>query len=318
MHISGRLRWGLATLFALAAMAVCTAVASAAPPTGVSANALDARVDVALAARRGRHRLQRLPRHGGRVDHDARSRPRAASPPRPTWTPRRPTARRTSTPCAPSSAASSRPTRWPSRPAAASTSCTAGNAVVVENCRPGRSNWTLRNASAGIEGFATAQSIDNGESVDLKVNSTAVDDDGRRDLPHGLLRRRGRAPPLDAQVDPRRAAAGLQPQHDARPRRLLELVGDRDPHDHELVDVRHLPAAHRPRRQRQRQLHHPRRPRRRPPARGAVRQRVHDLPGLQQLGRLVALRLELQRRQHRRAARRARSRCPSTGPTTRP
>ncbi len=56
---------------------------------------------------------------------------------------------------------------------AAATSCTAGNAVVVENCRPGRSNWTLRNASAGIEGFATAQSIDHGESVGLKVNATA-------------------------------------------------------------------------------------------------------------------------------------------------
>ena len=40
-------------------------------------------------------------------------------------------------------------------------------------------------------------------------------------------------------------------------------------------------------------------------ARRAVRQRVHDLPGLQQLGRLVAVRLELQRRQHRRSAPRA-------------
>ncbi len=54
-------------------------------------------------------------------------------------------------------------------------SCTAGNPVVVENCFPGNAGWGLKSAASvsagGIEGFATAQSIDKGQSVDLKVNS---------------------------------------------------------------------------------------------------------------------------------------------------
>ena len=46
-RIPGRLRLGLATLGALVAVLVCTAVAAAAPPAGVTANALDGRVDLA-------------------------------------------------------------------------------------------------------------------------------------------------------------------------------------------------------------------------------------------------------------------------------
>ncbi len=54
-------------------------------------------------------------------------------------------------------------------------SCTAGNPIVVENCFPGSTGWRIVNAGSvangGIEGFATATSINQGDSVDLKVNS---------------------------------------------------------------------------------------------------------------------------------------------------
>ena len=53
--------------------------------------------------------------------------------------------------------------------------CSTGNAIVVENCYPGNTPWNVRNtatlAAGGIEGYATAQSINRGDSVNLKVNS---------------------------------------------------------------------------------------------------------------------------------------------------
>jgi hypothetical protein len=56
-------------------------------------------------------------------------------------------------------------------------SCSAGNPVVLENCFPGNTPWNVRNtatvSAGGIEGYATAQSINKGESVGLKVNSNA-------------------------------------------------------------------------------------------------------------------------------------------------
>jgi hypothetical protein len=56
-------------------------------------------------------------------------------------------------------------------------SCSTGNAVVVENCYPGNTTWQVVNSSqvsaGGIEGFATAQSVNRGNSVDLKVNAPA-------------------------------------------------------------------------------------------------------------------------------------------------
>ena len=56
-------------------------------------------------------------------------------------------------------------------------SCTAGNPVVVENCFPGNSGFRATSVGAvpgtGIEGYATKASINRGESVDLKVNTTA-------------------------------------------------------------------------------------------------------------------------------------------------
>jgi fibronectin type 3 domain-containing protein len=54
--------------------------------------------------------------------------------------------------------------------------CSAGNAIVLENCFPGNNPWNVRNTATipagGIEGYATATSINRGDSVALKVNST--------------------------------------------------------------------------------------------------------------------------------------------------
>src|SRR5437763_7018156 len=53
--------------------------------------------------------------------------------------------------------------------------CSTGNAIVLENCYPGNNPWNVRNAATitagGIEGYATASSINKGESVGLKVSS---------------------------------------------------------------------------------------------------------------------------------------------------
>jgi hypothetical protein len=53
--------------------------------------------------------------------------------------------------------------------------CSTGNAIVLENCFPGNNPWNVRNASTipagGIEGYATAPSVNRGDSVGLKVNS---------------------------------------------------------------------------------------------------------------------------------------------------
>jgi hypothetical protein len=54
--------------------------------------------------------------------------------------------------------------------------CSSGNAVVLENCFPGSSTWKVVNAdtpnSGGIEGFATATSINKGESIGVKASSS--------------------------------------------------------------------------------------------------------------------------------------------------
>src|SRR5215210_2078600 len=58
----------------------------------------------------------------------------------------------------------------------AARTCSAGSPVVLENCLPGNPNWRVLNAgdasAGGIEGFATQQSINKGESVGLKVRSS--------------------------------------------------------------------------------------------------------------------------------------------------
>src|SRR5712691_7354397 len=53
--------------------------------------------------------------------------------------------------------------------------CSTGNAIVLENCFPGDTTWPLgASAGNGIEGFATAQSINKGESLNVKVNTSAA------------------------------------------------------------------------------------------------------------------------------------------------
>jgi hypothetical protein len=50
----------------------------------------------------------------------------------------------------------------------------AGNAIVAENSYPGTTAWKMQGAAqppTGLEGFATATSINAGDSVDLKVNT---------------------------------------------------------------------------------------------------------------------------------------------------
>jgi hypothetical protein len=58
-------------------------------------------------------------------------------------------------------------------------SCSTGNAIVLENCFPGTTAWKtqapLQASNGGIEGFATASSVNAGGSVDLKVRTTADD-----------------------------------------------------------------------------------------------------------------------------------------------
>jgi hypothetical protein len=56
-------------------------------------------------------------------------------------------------------------------------SCSAGNAVVQENCFPGSTSWRATSAgplsasSSNIEGFATEQSVNAGGSFDVKINT---------------------------------------------------------------------------------------------------------------------------------------------------
>ena len=54
-------------------------------------------------------------------------------------------------------------------------SCSAGNPVVLENCYPGNTAWNVSNtaqiSAGGIEGYATAQSINRGDSLPIKVNA---------------------------------------------------------------------------------------------------------------------------------------------------
>jgi hypothetical protein len=53
--------------------------------------------------------------------------------------------------------------------------CSTGNPIALENCYPGSTDWVLAStptvAAGGIEGFATATSINRGESLGLRVNT---------------------------------------------------------------------------------------------------------------------------------------------------
>ena len=53
-----------------------------------------------------------------------------------------------------------------------------GNAVVLENCYPGSNGWRLIGTdpvgNGGVAGFATAASINKGDSVNLKIDGGAA------------------------------------------------------------------------------------------------------------------------------------------------
>ena len=113
--------------------------------------------------------------------------------------------------------------------ARARASCSTGNPSSSRTASRGSTAWKLTGrrpvAGGGIEGFATAQSINKGESIDLKVNAAAGASVQRRRLPQRLLRRRRRPPVLDDPRPHRHRAARLHVarEHDG-PLRLLELV----------------------------------------------------------------------------------------------
>ncbi len=55
--------------------------------------------------------------------------------------------------------------------------CTSSNPIVAENCYPGQDDWPVVNdpavSAGGIDVFATAQSVNRGGSLDIKVNTAA-------------------------------------------------------------------------------------------------------------------------------------------------
>lgn len=96
------------------------------------------------------------------------------------------------------------------------------NEVVAENCQPGspESEWDVSGAGdASIQGFAADFSVDQGQTVDFKIKTDATELPPRH-LPHGLLRRDGRAQSDD------RSTFGIAA---AGPARLCERLDNR-PH----------------------------------------------------------------------------------------
>ena len=108
----------------------------------------------------------------------------------------------------------------------------ADNPITVENALPGNpaSEWDVSGAGdPSIQGFATDISVDQGETVDFKIDTT-VDRLPDRHLPARLLRRGRRAP---GRHDPpsarhcrrpsRPASISRRPHHRRQPRRLRQL-----------------------------------------------------------------------------------------------
>ncbi len=52
-------------------------------------------------------------------------------------------------------------------------SCSTGNRIVVENCFPGTTDWSVTNGAgnfnSGIEGYASASSVNAGDSVEIRT-----------------------------------------------------------------------------------------------------------------------------------------------------
>ena len=112
--------------------------------------------------------------------------------------------------------ASSRRTRSPCRRSRTQDRAGPGTRSSWRTASRGNAGWGLKSAASvaagGIEGYATAPSINKGQSVDLKVTPTNSAHVQRRDLPHGLLRRGRRPPDVDDPQLPAVPAAGLHDQ----------------------------------------------------------------------------------------------------------
>ncbi len=187
----------------------------------------------------------------------------------------------------------------------AARSCSSGNAIVLENCYPGTNDWKLANTPAvsagGIEGYATTQSINRGESINLKIRTATAAPLQRVRLPERVLRRLGRPSLLRPHGPDRRRAAFVHLSRvDDRALRLLEVdrVGHR--HHHQRVAVGRLHRTARPHGQRRRERDPVRGARRRRREQAALRRPVRDLRVVQQLRRQVPLRLQLDGPEHRR------------------
>ena len=199
------------------------------------------------------------------------------------------------------------PPRRRRRHAACAHAARAPTPIVLENCFPGTTAWKTTGAAAasngGIEGFATDTSVNAGGSVDLKVNTA------RPNVPYHVEIYRtgsygGTQGRLVSTLVGLTASSSPPASTGTGNTGLLDCSNwARRGDDHDLAGlaVGRLPAAPRARRTTAPTTTScwscattaatPRRPLRRPGL---------DLPGLQQLRRQVALRLELERRQHRR------------------
>jgi len=169
----------IATTLAVLASGAFAAVAHAAPPSGVSAIALGGKVRLSWQPADGAtdYRVYRGTSAGSITMPLAHPRTLRRSSPTTSFTDA--TARNGTTyfyvvraVVAGVESVNSLPVQ--ARPVAPS--CTSGNPVVMENCFPGKRGWGVRSGAqvraGGIEGYATAQSINKGQSVDLKVNSS--------------------------------------------------------------------------------------------------------------------------------------------------
>ena len=169
--------------------------------------------------------------------------------------------------------AAARRTRCPTSPASrrARRRARPGNAIVKENCFPGTTAWKLTERAArrrhgGIEGFATATSVNAGGSRRPQGRTPPT-------TPRTTSRSTARAttagpgPPDLDDPQPDRQASSLRARPTTRPACVDCAAGSRPTTittTAALAD-RRLPAAHRPRRQRRRQPH---------PARGPPRRRA--------------------------------------------
>ena len=156
---------------------------------------------------------------------------------------------------------------------------------------------------ARAAGRATASppptSIDHGESVDVKVQGAAGDDRRPRDLPHGLLRRRRRAAVLD---DRSTCPSAPSPAASSDPSLGLldcaELVGHARRSRRRPTGRRASTSIRVTRNDTRRRAPHPARrcATTRATSDDPLRRPVQHLPGVQQLGRQVALRRQVDRR----------------------